>query len=441
MADEPASVSLDFLDEDIPVIDQSGKTRLVKGSDFVDIEFAVPGASGGPSAPPAKPPTPPPPQIDTLATVRPEDAREIAKVELETPKKIDAETTETVVSLLTGMVDEAVTVSGVKLENEDMQRRFRNLLALYFRDLRDGMETQSKLTMPAASGGMGMTDQEAERVMSVMKMKNGEFHSAMTAHAEKEKQQFVESQAKKVQQEADRETKRDTEELDTRFAQMVKKTGVVPSKLVKEPAASTAEKLGEPTRLAPVMPAESLPKIIPVISMDKKPVPQPEAAPPNLPVAPLAPVAPVMPPTSVAQQSAQQPSAAAPSAPQPVKEPTREVVSDVKFTPKLTGPVEELRSLNLKDYRRLSKDPTEATLKIKDKIDLLEEQSFELKSQGIKAWQDSEPNRLYLDMLRKSLEGKPVTEVISDWEAKGQPVLTKAEFDSLMALNRQLRFG
>jgi hypothetical protein len=113
----------------------------------------------------------------------------------------------------------------------------------------------------------------------------------------------------------------------------------------------------------------------------------------------------------------------------------------VKFAPKLTGPVEELRQVQLKDFRRLSKDPREATLKLKDKIDLLEEQSFDVKTAGIKAWQDSEVNKLYLDILRQSLEGKPVIEVINELDAKGLPTLSKAEFDAIMELNRKLRFG
>ena len=107
----------------------------------------------------------------------------------------------------------------------------------------------------------------------------------------------------------------------------------------------------------------------------------------------------------------------------------------------MTGPVEAIRSTSLADFRRLSKEPTEATLKIKDKIDLLDEQSFEVKAEGIKAWHDSETNKLYLELLRASLEGKPVVDVITEREAASQPTLSKAEFDAVMELNRNLRFG
>jgi hypothetical protein len=105
------------------------------------------------------------------------------------------------------------------------------------------------------------------------------------------------------------------------------------------------------------------------------------------------------------------------------------------------GPVGELRSITLKDFRRLSKEPAEATLKIKDKIDLLEEQSFTLKAQGVTAWQDSEVNRLYLEVLRNSLDGKPVNEVIADREKNNLPTVTQKEFEAIMELNGKLRFG
>jgi len=116
-------------------------------------------------------------------------------------------------------------------------------------------------------------------------------------------------------------------------------------------------------------------------------------------------------------------------------------MADVVASPRLTGPIEELRNMTLQDFIRLSKDPKEATLKIKDKIDLLEEQSFDLKNQAVKAWHECEPSRLYLEILRTSLDGKPVTDVIAERNAKGEKSLTKEQFDAVMALNRILRFG
>lgn len=119
----------------------------------------------------------------------------------------------------------------------------------------------------------------------------------------------------------------------------------------------------------------------------------------------------------------------------------KQTVSDVTFTPKLVGPTDALRSMTIQDFRRLSKDPKEATLKIKDKIDLLADESFERRTEGVKAWQACESNRTYLSMLRASLEGEPLVQVIAKLQNAAQPVLTKEEFDAIMELNRDLRFG
>ena len=80
-------------------------------------------------------------------------------------------------------------------------------------------------------------------------------------------------------------------------------------------------------------------------------------------------------------------------------------MTDVQAVPKLTGPVDELRQLTIDDFRRLSKDPREATLKIKDKIDLLEDMGYEQKTQGVKAFLESGVNRLYLEKVNGRLQG------------------------------------
>jgi hypothetical protein len=333
------------------------------------------------------------------------DIQDIKMQETAVSKKVDAEEVRTVDQILDGMADEAVAITGVAFENDDMKKRFRNLVSLYFRDLRDALETKSKFTMPVASGGMGMTDADADKVMALLKAKIETFRGSMAASADQAKQQYVQAQADKVMSETERQTTKEKAQLDRRFAQL---TGSAPA----DAAASAPMPVAAPIK-------------IPVVSLDKKPAAStPPAAPPaNLPMAP-GPAAPSPNPS-----------------PQPTAQSSKPVVSDVIATPRLTGPVEELRAITLTDFRRLSKDPNEATLKVKDKIDLLEDQGFEAKTQGIKAWQESEPNRVYLDMLRRSLEGKPVPDIINDLESMGKTVLTKAEFDSIMALNRKLRFG
>ncbi|HTM69017.1 MAG TPA: hypothetical protein VL426_07030 [Candidatus Binatia bacterium] len=457
MADAPGTPPtpwLDLLDEDIPVVDKSGKKLLVKGLDFVD------SGAKKEAAPPPNLPTGPaaavegsapsvrPPALtlvekaEPVAASQPEvslakvtkddyvqdagkDAADLKKIEAIIAKKDVQPEKKSEVTHLDAIVDEAVAASGVPMPDEDVKRRFRMLVSLFFRDLRDGLETKSKFTMPVQSGGMGMSDADADRVMDELQRKNRDFHSGLAGEKAGEKAKYVAEQTEKVLTGQDTADKKDQANREQTFSDLLQRSGVAASGVAAAPPR-------EPVHAAP-----SEPKVVPVVGLDSSGKPTPTTVvvepPPASPSGP-APAQPAQPAVRPAPQpSAQQPAQASPQA-QPV-------MSDVKFSPKLTGPVEELRSMTIKDFRRLSKDPREATLKLKDKIDLLEEQSFDVKTQGIRAWQDSEVNKLYLDILRKSLEGKPVTEVIAELESKAAPYLSKAEFDSVMELNRKLRFG
>jgi hypothetical protein len=116
-------------------------------------------------------------------------------------------------------------------------------------------------------------------------------------------------------------------------------------------------------------------------------------------------------------------------------------VVDVRFAPKLFGPTQELAALTLVDFRRLSKDPKVAIQKIIDKINLLEEESFRQKIDGIRSWQASEVYRLYSNIGETSLrQERPIKQIIDEMTKQGKSALTEAEFGAIMELNRKLRF-
>lgn len=427
MADQSDAQWLDLLEEDIPVVDKTGKQLLVKGLDFVDPQAAtiapapyapaVAPAVAPPGLPMGEPATPPAPLEKAPVVTRADlglegetDVADIKKIEAIAAKKDVSVETKAEANLLDTMVDQAAAATGPATQDDDMRRRYRMLISLFFRDLRDSLETKSKFTMPVQSGGMGMTDEEAEKAMVELNRKNDEYHAALQGKAVEDKAKYVAGRTEAVLGAQERLDKKDTERMEEAFSSLMQRTGVSAP--------------GSPAPSAPAPTPAKEPKMVPVVGLDAKGKVIP-SAPPQPVAAPIAPT-----PGTAATPALVMP--AAPAAP---------VVSEAKYSPRLTGPVEELRSMGLKDFRRLSRDPREATLKLKDKIDLLEEQSFDMKTQGIRAWQDSEVNKLYLDILRKSLEGKPITDVIADLENKAAPYLSKAEFDSIMELNRKLRFG
>jgi len=116
-------------------------------------------------------------------------------------------------------------------------------------------------------------------------------------------------------------------------------------------------------------------------------------------------------------------------------------VEDVKYIPRVMSPLDEIKYLDLVNFRRLDKDPSAAAEKIKAKISLLEEESYGKKLEAIKLWRVSPVNRLYLEIGRSSIGGnKPVDVIIEERKIAGRDYLTAAEFKAIMDLNKSLRF-
>ncbi|MFA6393902.1 MAG: hypothetical protein WCW25_03465 [Patescibacteria group bacterium] len=120
----------------------------------------------------------------------------------------------------------------------------------------------------------------------------------------------------------------------------------------------------------------------------------------------------------------------------------RKKMEDVKFTPKILTPVEELKYLDLSNFRRLYKNsPAEAAGKIMEKIALLEEEEYAKKTAGIKAWRQSPLTRLYLAIGSEAItERKPVVDIIAKRKADNKDFLSEEEIHAIMDLNRELRF-
>ena len=116
-------------------------------------------------------------------------------------------------------------------------------------------------------------------------------------------------------------------------------------------------------------------------------------------------------------------------------------LADVKAPPKVVGPLDELRGLNLVDFRRLGSTAQEALQKVKGKIDLLGEMSVTRRVEAVRAWKSSLVYQQYLQLGRESIEqGKPISLVVSNHQTLGDQVLTEDEFTAIADFNAKLRF-
>jgi hypothetical protein len=112
---------------------------------------------------------------------------------------------------------------------------------------------------------------------------------------------------------------------------------------------------------------------------------------------------------------------------------------DIKQVSKVIGPVEELQEIDLKEFRRHGTNPEEAAAAILEKIELLAEESWQFKMDGIAAWKKSETYQLYLAIGQESIESMMnVADTIRRRMQEGKPYLLYEEFLAINSLNNQI---
>ncbi len=118
------------------------------------------------------------------------------------------------------------------------------------------------------------------------------------------------------------------------------------------------------------------------------------------------------------------------------------VMNDVKVAaPKIMNQLDELGYIDLVIFRRMSTNPEDATRKVKEKIELLEFESYHKRLEGIKAWRQSPINRVYLKICELAVaDNLAVGQVIADLQEKKEAYLSPAEFVAIMKLNKELRY-
>ncbi|MFA5126885.1 MAG: hypothetical protein WC465_02700 [Patescibacteria group bacterium] len=137
----------------------------------------------------------------------------------------------------------------------------------------------------------------------------------------------------------------------------------------------------------------------------------------------------------------------------PVDQEVKPKISDVKNKPiataarsapaskVLVGPVQELESMTLANFRRLGASAVDRAEKIHSKISILEKDSITKKSLGIAAWRKSPVYRLYLDLGAASLvQNKEIATLVQEQANQGVATLSWEEFNAIGDLNKLLRF-
>jgi hypothetical protein len=115
---------------------------------------------------------------------------------------------------------------------------------------------------------------------------------------------------------------------------------------------------------------------------------------------------------------------------------SRPVVTDVTFKPMSIGPIEEISSMTLVDFRRLSPVNRDAALRFEQKFTNLKAESIVLFFEALDAWHSSSLYREYTDRaLNALLYRKSLDQVLLD--AKG---ITLDEVAALVGMEKRLVF-
>ena len=300
------------------------------------------------------------------------------------------------------IVDRIVRSTQLKITDVGAAQRFRSILEARLRKVRNPLQTREALTASPLLGGLGLAADQTDRILGLV--------NAELATLEDQRRQATSFEPfADLQQEAEK----------------ILAQNPIPPKVpptlrfdMSQPAGgSRATTVPRPSISGSSVSAQPLTDVAASVQS-------------TIHVSPISAIVPtpIAPPASARPAVFQRASSA-------------QRFQDVKFSPRLMGPTEELRNFGLEDFRRLAPTPQQAVEKLFAKIELLEEESFSKKIEGIKAWKESLLNRLYLRLGDESMESKrPIAAIIAERAARNEPTLTDEEFEVIMDFNQQLRY-
>ncbi len=389
-----------------------------------------------------------PERVSSETKMLEQEAEEIAKIKAQKaplPPPID----------LDQAMSNVINKTGLSFPDKALKNRFQNIVTSFFRDVRTDIEIKIVLKREQKIGGLGFDQATVDKIMQVLKQEKPRIHLVKSDEVGAEQFNRVKVEPIKKTFPPDlAEGLKVPEEIvlaETRARKPVPPPPPPPKPVPPLPPKPETPLPPKPKpKPAPPSPPKPEPKLEPkpVPPPPPKPEPTPPPPPPPKPVPPPPPPPkPVPPPPPPKPEPKPEPAKEQDLAGKgeipvhrPGMKPTGAVVEEVKVKPRIYGPIDELRTIVLANWRRWG-TTKEAAQKIQDKINLLAEESLVKKAEGIKAWKESEINQLYLDIGAESIDkGKSVIEVITQRQKAGQPTLTEEEFNAVVELNQKLRF-
>jgi hypothetical protein len=329
------------------------------------------------------------------------------------------------------LVQAVLGAESLQDRSENLQKRWKMIVEARIGGARDAAKTRSMLELSEAGGGLGLSMSEATRLANLLEQTASGFEKRREEFSAMEKKESIKNQAAGIMAGPEASDKKTQAQLNERFVSMFGKGAV------EEMRRETHREIESPEKAHPGEESRS------------------HVAPINLsPRMPMAPQAPSAPTTSTNMQEPKY----VPKVPDklralidaenpifPLKTPAAPVQkksADIRPGMKLIGPVDELRTMSMVDFRRLSNDVTVRIQKIRSRIEVIAEDGPHEKIRAIQAFEQSDPVRLYREILKRSLIEQKSTEVLCDeYKKQGKEFLDLDEIAALRQFLTQIRYS
>ncbi len=118
----------------------------------------------------------------------------------------------------------------------------------------------------------------------------------------------------------------------------------------------------------------------------------------------------------------------------------RPKILEVKPASRLVGPLDEIEQTSLRDLRRFKDQPNAFIDRMKERVHLLEEESFEKRVQALNAWRKSPLFQQYLEVVRTALERNvSIPEMVGSIDETQSSFMSLHEWQTINHLNRELK--
>ncbi|MFA6908427.1 MAG: hypothetical protein WC289_00905 [Patescibacteria group bacterium] len=334
-----------------------------------------------------------------------------------------------------GIIKGIISSNQVQFPDDVMEKRFMQIIRSHLMEMRNEMETEEALTRSEKIGGMGYEPSLARRLMvdienTAARLREQGILTSLRSSIAKAGPSSAPVYAPKIPFPSPRTAAParpapavETERLEPR---------VGPARMTDAAQFDEAQHTQQETVTPP-----------PVLQKGKSTVSVVDQSPATRPISVS-----VHPPTESVQSVQPQSVHGNPEqSPLKMQRPSsleRPVLSDIVKTPqvrKMLGPVDELADLTVTDFRRLGSTVEESKKHVIEKVALLEDESYAMRSAGIKAWRRSPLFQLYMDIGRQSIEtGKAVSAVVAERAEAKKETITSDEFGAIADLNRVLQY-